>query len=695
MILTVHKMRKLYMILILAAVFLFSFYIRILNNIPDKLMSFDPIFMYRNTQYVVTYGHLPLWDELSYYPGKIVDYGYAAPLMFYMTALLYKLLHIFGWSLMTVASYAGALYGAMIVIPAFLLVREFSNEKGGLMAATLIGAAPVILQRTFGSSYDTDQLVIFFLLLSLWAIIRMMKNKSIPSFCIAVGSLAGFMMAYSLFSYAVLIVIFGLFVYFFVYILHSLYVARKTHQSLNHFKDFYEEIKKPALMLLALLITVMAIGFVSGADFISSFTALNVYVSNMNIFIVNISIAELQNAASFSDIYGLLVQVMGGFVINMTLVDNLLFVAFIIFIGFAIYGSRKNTFVFSFILAFIITSVLMITKGARFTEIAASLMICVIGSGFGYLIKTNSDYLRKTILAIGILIVLAVAFMGFYYGQNIGPDNNVNWDNAFAFLRTNTSALSLVGTWWDPGHMITGIADRRVIADGAHCSACKYNINDRIIDLGAIMATDNENTSISLINKYKGDSPDVYWIASNDLVYKYQWLEYFGLGCDPFKDIENCPVYNVFSQTNQYTDTNTGQLAVVQYSNGFYGYFNGNEIPLFWVVNGINGYMFKTVILNDNGVIKSISLSDIDFQNAKTIISPLENQFNFRFTNETADYIVYLDQSHSSITLIHPKLTNTVFFKMWFLSGKGLNCFNLVYSNNDIRIFKVNTECKT
>jgi hypothetical protein len=158
--------------------------------------------------------------------------------------------------------------------------------------------------------------------------------------------------------------------------------------------------------------------------------------------------------------------------------------------------------------------------------------------------------------------------------------------------------------------MITGLGDRRVIADGAHCQlgadgkpACLYTINDRIVDLGKIMVTSNESESVSLIDKYRGDSPDAYWIASKDLIGKFQWMQYFGTGCNALTD-SSCPVYTMLGLVNAYSDQN-GTVILRQYtlidSNGnaytdssgnlllsVYLYeYDGRQVPI--LVQGITG----------------------------------------------------------------------------------------------------------
>jgi len=171
--------KKYFVIVALLLILLLSYQIRAVNILPDKILSFDPVFQYRFTKFFADHGFLPDWDELTYYVGRPFN-NLTQPLMYYLTAFLYKI-QPFGWSLLTTAAYASAWYGALIIIPAFLLGRELSNRYGGLLAAILVGTAPSVLVRTFGSSYDTDQFVLFFILLSLYLGFRAIRKRDIYS----------------------------------------------------------------------------------------------------------------------------------------------------------------------------------------------------------------------------------------------------------------------------------------------------------------------------------------------------------------------------------------------------------------------------------------------------------------------------------------------------------------------------------
>ena len=112
--------------ILLIAIFLLSFGIRLGTTDTDWLLAYDPYFQYRHTSDVVDDGMLSDWDELSYYPpGRpLVE----APLMYYMTGYLYIIINpLLGMTLMAFCKYMAAVYGAMAVIPAYFLGKEFSN----------------------------------------------------------------------------------------------------------------------------------------------------------------------------------------------------------------------------------------------------------------------------------------------------------------------------------------------------------------------------------------------------------------------------------------------------------------------------------------------------------------------------------------------------------------------------------------
>jgi dolichyl-diphosphooligosaccharide--protein glycosyltransferase len=673
--------------LLVLFIFLFCYYIRAINIVPDRLLSYDPIFQYRFTKYLADWGHLPVWDELTYYVGRQFNSLETQPFMYYVTVFAYWIAKLFSnVSIMTVCSYMSAILGALIVIPAFLLGRELSNKYGGIMAAALIGTAPQILVRTFGSSYDTDQIIVFFILLTLYAGFYALRKRTIASFCFLVISFAAFMMTWTDFSYTFIILSASIVVYFLLDI-----AIRRVKEKKFDFKASFRNVKTQILLLVALFICIYLIGLINNTDLIEIIVGLANFVQNAEAMIVNISIAELQPFSIFN-INGWMLAT-GRFATGDNIVDISLFLIFIFFILFGLYRSfKKDRMTLSFLLTLFLIGIYTSFKGVRFTEYTSVIFITLISVGFGSLVeRATKDQLFKAFsIGLGIIIILIALGIGYQLGPQLGPDINANWDNAWDFLRTKTPEFSIVGTWWDPGHMIAGLADRRDYADGAHCGdACFYGINDRIVDLGKIMVTSDENESINLIRKYQGDSSQVYWIASDDLIGKFQWLQYFGTGCDARTD-RNCPLYMQIPHSSDSYDSN-GNVALRNYAldnQTSIMVYNG-QVPIPIFVQGINAVLFDEFIVYNGTQPIPIKPDENETNSILAALKPLEKQLNVRFTNQTVPMTVWIPQDYSYIVLIPPTLRESVFTKMFMLEGQGLEHFKQVFSNPQVKIYEV------
>lgn len=145
-----------------------------------------------------------------------------------------------------------------------------------------------------------------------------------------------------------------------------------------------------------------------------------------------------------------------------------------------------------------------------------------------------------------------------------GPVLSMNWWNGLNWINNNTQECSVIATYWDPGHFITGIARRPVVFDGATQNSIwtkevegklteeeikkiavidsysveyfekdgkEYTriITARIQDIGTSLLTDNETLAVDILRKYAkpGCEEPMYYIASGDLIGKSQWWTYF------------------------------------------------------------------------------------------------------------------------------------------------------------------------
>jgi len=671
----------------LAAIFGISYYVRSINIIPDRILSFDPTFFYRFTKYFADWGVWPNWDELTYYVGRPIDSTLIAPLTIYITSVIYWLVKGFGVSLLTVCAYASAIYGAMIVFPAFLLGRELSNKYGGLLAAGLIGTAPQILVRTFGSSYDTDQIALFFLVFTIYLGIYALRKKTIASYAMAFAGFLAFMFAWGLFIYSFIIVAataVGLLLLTTLMRKETIKEGIKSKPNLKeNFKYGMIEFKKSFMIMIGLAASLISVGYLLKTDiFLQSLISIIGFAGKAEAWIVNISIAELQ-AFNIFNLQGWMLA-MGQFVTGITYIDMTVFLIFVSLIFFGLYaGYKKDISKMSVLLTLALIAVVTTFRGIRFTEFSSALFIIVIGVGYGYFVdwSKKNDFMKTFAIGVGICLMFIAVGVSMQLGNQLGPDINSNWDGAWNFLKTQTPELSIVGTWWDPGHMISAIAERRNFADGAHCpEPCMYNINDRIVDLGAIMATTNEDESIKLIKKYQGDSPKVYWIVSDDLVGKFQWLQYFGTGCDARSD-PKCPLYYQAARSDVKYDSK-GQPTSIHFGNII---ILPTNIPIPLITQGKSAAVVKEVMFHDNeGNLQTMDLSD-----SVEMVKSFGADLKLNIVDDIVPITIYIQKQYGYIIIIPQTLRESVFTKMYFLGGKGLKHFKQVYTNDQVKIYEV------
>ncbi|MBU5574947.1 MAG: STT3 domain-containing protein [Candidatus Aenigmatarchaeota archaeon] len=667
-------------ILILLIIFIISFWVRAVGIIPDKILSYDPVFEYRYLRYLVDFGTIPVWDELGYYVGRPSGvFGPALPQEI-LTIFIYNLLKFFiSISLITAATYSAAFFGALIPIAAFLLVREISNNNwGALLSAALIGTAPQILIRTFGASYDTDQLVLFFILVTLWLGIRVIKFKTPSSIFLATTGFFLFATMWNMFTYT-LILSFAFFIFYFIFsYIHKFGIKTINFQKIKE-NIFY--FKNEIVSLLVLFFSLFVFLILNRTNLIELIFNILGFAFAAEKLIVNISIAELQTV-SLLDVSTWILS-MGRIMIGNELVDIIIFSFFISMILFSLYYLYKNKKIFEFSILFtlIVFGSYTVIRGIRFTEFTSALFLSIIGIGFSYfLIFLKDEKIYKSILiGLAIFTVLISFSIAIEMGPKLGPDTDKNWNDAWEFLKKNTNELSLVGTWWDPGHMIAGLAERRNLADGAHCGNkdCLFGINDRITDTGRIFSIENETEALNLIRKYKGTSPEVYWIASSDLIGKFQWIQYFGTGCDARKE-QRCPLYLQIGLQN-INNSEYGSL-ILNYGNIKILLKDNKLIPIY--IEKRNGMLFSEIIYYENEKIKSIK--DIEINSTE-----IGKELNIKLLNQTIPYSLYLSKKAEYIVIIPPNLRNSIFTKMFFFDGEGLTNFEKVFSNEDVKIFKV------
>jgi dolichyl-diphosphooligosaccharide--protein glycosyltransferase len=687
----------------LVVIMYLAIYVRSSTLPSPTVLDYDPWFWYRRAEMILNNNmQIPEWDELSHYPpGRPVFWGpggLGRSEIFqgwaYAIAIIFKILNpLIGFTLTDAAKWSTPIFAAAMVIPAYYLGKRLSNKFGGLATALFGVLSPALIGVSMAGYCDTDMAVVFFTFLTVYAVLlairRKFSMKSLPYYIIAVIVNLLFLFTW---GYGWIILI------FFTGFMFAIFIFRAIEQIIHNrnFKIDVNELKKEIQIVKSLFIIIIPtnifaylLGYASTVPFFPMLELVGMglifLLGTGNI--VNISVAELQTLSIFTKSgFEAIVGRVGLGPVLFTLMLPLLAL-------YKIYKKEKITFMEVFMYIWVGITFVLITFGVRFSLLFSTATSVAAGYAIGNIPKyLKNKFVRASFYGFTFLIMLIFVSTGITAGlQGRGMQISGNWYEMLDWIKDNTDQRSLIVTWWDPGHIIAGYTGRPVHADGAHCGAgtpimpgcIPYSHDDRIQDMGRTFAISDEEESISILEKYRqlnpeqcaeirekfGDAlpadvcdqiPEMYVIASNDLIGKYYWLSYFGTGTgrNYFQmQISNPTTY----QTDGALQYNGGQLSLV---------FQGNElIP---VLNspeqGIRNAVISHIVYFENGQERRLDFSD---------------QAN------VVDGMVWVDPNYGVAIFMDASIRDSMFTKMFFFNGDGLEHFELVYSNPEIRLFKV------
>ncbi|MBI4174024.1 MAG: hypothetical protein HY517_00120, partial [Candidatus Aenigmarchaeota archaeon] len=202
----------------------------------------------------------------------------------------------------------------------------------------------------------------------------------------------------------------------------------------------------------------------------------------------------------------------------------------------------------------------MLTFGSGWLAAAGGLIVILLIAGGLFYTKNLKG--REAALVVVLWFIFVFLFYlyfapGVQIAQGSGTVLSDNWFQALSWMRNNTPECSVVATYWDPGHFITGIARRAVVFDGAsqgdlYTRPASFsqdglivekhdsNINHivlykdgnkttaRIQDISTTLLTSNETLAIEILKEYRKPGCDsMFYIASADLIGKSTWWTYF------------------------------------------------------------------------------------------------------------------------------------------------------------------------
>jgi len=701
-----------------------SMWVRMSTFEARTVLDYDPFWQYRHAKEILENNfRAPEWDSLSFFPPGRPNYKSQG--WNYTMALFFKIASLFvSIPFMEIAKIAPVIMAGLAVISAYSLGKFLTNKWGGFATALFATLTPAFIGVSMAGYCDTDATVIFYFFLAVYSIFLALKKRSIPYYILSILANVAFVYNWGAGWFPLMLFIAFLPVFVVFRIIENIIHERKLKIEI---RPIATELKPFIIPLLIIAIAANVITFFLGTSniFSSLLVGLRFTAIAGTPMLVNVSVAELQliNILTSSGFFSVAGRV-GLLPTLMTLFGLPLLVLY------KLIKKIKINYAEIFLYLWALITFYLILRGVRFSL----LFSCATAASTGYVIGSLVKHLRRNVISatvFGFLTLLALMFISDAIQLGLagqGMELSGNWYDLLDWLKENADEKALVATWWDPGHIITGYTGLRVHADGAHCGptdCIPYNHNIRIQNMGKIMSTSDESEAVDILKKYMQLTPEqceevkqsfgdivpeeacesvseMYFISSNDLIGKFTWMNYFGgyrapisSGADFQKNPGVCCAVTPKSEPDQipcgeFADQGRGVwiwcpwvfgLSDVQQDdqgNPIYVYdYSGLTMSLvqkqFYLLPIYNNqYLINHVTFFSDGQMQDIDLSDSSVQ------------------LEKIDGLVWIDPSFRNLIYFAPAIKDSIFTKTFFYDGKGLDHFELVYSNPEIKLYKVN-----
>ncbi len=721
------KINSLIVFLLLLALLYFAAWTRSSTLSIDVILDYDPWWQYRYAKDILDNNFKPSkWDLLSFFPPgrpeKITGWHYTM-------VFFHKFLSFFipTTTFMETAKLAPVIMVGLGIIPAFFLGRELSNKWGGLLTGLFAIAAPTFVGVSMGGYCDTDAVVVFYTFLTIFSIFLAIKKIKIHYYVLATLITIWFIYNWGFGWYIPLF--FTLYIPGFLLfrLLENMIHERKLTINV---KKLIVESKPTLLPLIILLIIMNVVGTLLGLGnlFITFGRGFRFLSGGWQI--VNVSVAELQPINIFTRDGFFQVAGRVGLIPMVIAIVGLPLLAI-----YKILKRTRISLIEVFLFMWMITTFYLILHGVRFSL----LFTCSVAASTGYVLGNLIDMVKNTkgiiikstifgsIIFISLMSMSDVTQMGMQSG---GMQVGQNWIDMLDWLKNNADSKAIITTWWDPGHIIAGYTDLRVHADGAHCTSNEclpYSHNVRIQDMGRIMSTSDEEEALSLLEKYKQLTPEqceevkqkygdivpeeacepiseIYFIASSDLIGKFTWMNYFGGFRAPISsnyDFARNPGVCCASTPK----TEPGQVSCGEFADQGKGVwvwcpwiFNLKETSEDQEGNPVYVYDYAGLsisLIQKDGMLIPIYNNQFLVNHLSFFYQGERQDFDLSRLNTTLeriDGLIWLQPDFRSMIYFSPAIKDSIFTRSFLYGGEGLEHFEPVYSNSEIRLYKVNLD---
>ncbi len=293
----------------------------------------------------------------------------------------------------------------------------------------------------------------------------------------------------------------------------------------------------------------------------------------------------------------------------------------------------------------------------------------------------------KLIFRYGMIFLVALLTLWIIYepytqsiaiSMGSGTVLSPNWWTGMNWINQNTANCSVIATYWDPGHFITGIAKRPAVFDGASQGASRWVDlgngslleRSRIQDIATILFTTNEDQAVDILRNYQFDDCEdpMYFIASADLLSKSQWWTYFSTW-DP---VNKGTIYT-------YATLPLSEAKPIISENTIVYKYNLDADRYFAVYDRDDTY--ETFFVQQNTFLHVESIYAFSKDGRSYIATDPEAEIKGR---------LWISPDKQTVIFIPPELQDSMFTKMYLYDGFGLEKFTPVMNfGGEVKLYRV------
>ncbi len=612
--------------------FLFAFAIRAHLMKYDLMFAFDSYFHARIASYYAQ-GMFLTKDPIAYY------YLSQAPVLvssffWFFTAIFYNVLFLGQYSKdswIWFVKFAPAFFGALTSVAMYFLGKEMFNDKRiGYVMSFFAAIVPSFVYRTMSGFFEEDSLGFLWLVLGFVFLVKAMNEKQLNKKSIINAGLSIIFFSLMAWTWQMFLLIPLVLLSYFGTTLFFMWFNKENKKTIIEFVKIFAII----FILFSIFATVL-----TGPNWIYRTTE---YVTHY-LPITPENIARIQNKAPNE---GVLAVTVGeentgwqffGVKYNLLIIFPLLS---LLLIPLHLIQKKKTHPSVLIVFFWTLITLFMAYSKLKFTytlglPIAASAGF-VFFKAFEFM-KNRTSFEKKAIgLGFAFILLTGVA-AGTYFVQQKIPhiEQNTGWKETLYWLKDNTPKDAKIMNWWDEGHWIAFITERKLIEDNRNY--------DFFADanVAQLILAKNEETAKKIVDYYDSD----YLVFGSDLLTKQFSLQLYA-----------------------YNTTNTSDP---RFKNTFGAEFNCSK-----KIDALSGKISYQCGSNT-----------IPEKEMNSFPTTYVSQPNIFLDQRTPGFI-YKTKNNSKIYILNNETNKTFIARLWF-NDPSVKNFEEVYSNKSVKVFKV------